>query len=118
VLRGWLRVGGIGDRDGRMRTMILWIRIHLLDDIGDMTVSAKRVLRFTEWRKGEGIALFYRDQEIQLWQQQLSALQNHERRDPEHLVANKVSTRRIIHTTLPCLLLDVLDLHMDLKRVS
>jgi hypothetical protein len=98
--------------------MIPSIRIHPLDDIGDMTVSAKRALRFTEWRKGEEIALFYRDQEIQLWQRQLSALQNHERRDPEHLVANIVSTQQIIHTTLPYLLLDVLDLHMDLKRVS
>jgi hypothetical protein len=121
ALLDWRRAGGIRGRDARMRRITIpWIRIRLQDDIGDMIVSAKRVLKSTGWRRGgEEIVLFYQDQEIQLWQQQLSAPRNLDRRDQEHLdlVERKVSIPQIPRTIQQCLLLDVLGLHMDLKRV-
>jgi hypothetical protein len=83
-----------------------------------MIVSAKRALKFIEWRKGDGIVPFYPDQETQLSPLLLSVLQNLERRGPEHLVESKVSIRLIIPTTLQCLLLSALDLHTGLKKAS
>jgi hypothetical protein len=102
------------------RITIPWIRIRLQDDIGDMIVSAKRALKSTGWRRGEEeIVLFYQDQEIQLWQQQLSARRNLDPRDQEHLglVERKASILPVLRTIQHCLPLDVLGLHMDLKRV-
>jgi hypothetical protein len=74
-------------------------------------------LKSIGWRKvEEETGPFYQDRETQRWQQQLSVLQNRERKDRERL-ADTATILKILRSIRQCLLLDALDLRMDSRRV-
>jgi hypothetical protein len=106
-----------GGRGEKTTSMIPWLQILLLDDIEDtmIVISAKKVLKFTGWRKEERIDQCYQDQATQSWQQRLSVLQSLDQQHLDHPVDNRVSIQVVIPTIQRCLLPDVLNRRMGFE---